>query len=99
MWGFEPKQMDMFLSDNADFMQEVVITDPDTGDPYTPPAGSRVFFRVGPDEWEGVLTGSSATFKVESEDTDRVRRGENVQFCISIDTDDWVLTEGRVIRG
>ena len=99
MWGFEPKQMDMFLAENADFIQDVRITDPTTGDPYTPPAGSRVFFRVGNDTWEGTLNGSLARFKVESETTNQVKRGATVQFCISVGEDDWVLTQGRVVRG
>ena len=99
MWGFEPKQMDMYLAENADFIQDVRITDPTTGDPYSPPAGSRVFFRVGDDTWEGALTGFMAKFKVESEITDLVKRGATVQFCVSVGEDDWVLTQGRVVRG
>lgn len=99
MWGFEPKCMDMYLAENADFIQSVRITDPATGDDFTPPAGSRVFFRVGRETWEGTLIGSIADFKVESELTNLVKRGEVVQFCISIGDDDWVLTQGRVLRG
>lgn len=99
MWGFEPKNVDMFLADNADFIQDVQITDPQTGEEYTPPAGTRVFFRVGADVWEGLLVGSLAKFKVESTETDNVRRGAEVQFCVSVGDDDWVLTQGRVIRG
>lgn len=99
MWGFEPKNVDMFLADNADFIQEVQITSPETGEAYTPPAGTRVFFRVGNETWEGTVTGSAAMFKVESTVTDNVRRGTEVQFCVSVGDDDWVLTQGRVIRG
>lgn len=99
MWGFEPKCMDMYLADNADFIQDVRITDPATGAEYTPPAGSEVFFRVGDERWEGTLSGSLARFKIESEVTDQVRRSTTVQFCISVGTDDWVLTQGRIIRG
>lgn len=99
MWGFEPKCMDMYLADNADFIQDIQITSPETGDPYSPPDGTRVFFRVGNDTWEGTLFESLAKFKVESEITDSVRRGADVQFCISVGDSDWVLTQGRVIRG
>ena len=99
MWGFEPKCMDMYLAVNADFIQDVRITDQDTGADYTPPAGSEVFFRVGDARWDGTLIGSLAQFKIESEITDLVRRNTPVQFCISVGTDDWVLTQGRIIRG
>lgn len=99
MWGFEPKQMDMYLADNADFIQDVQITDPETGEPFIPPEGTQVFFRIGRDTWPGTLEGSMARFKVESEVTDQIRRNEVVQFCISIGEDDWVLTQGRIVRG
>ena len=99
MWGYEPQYMDMFLAKGADFIQQVLITDPETGEPHTPPAGSRVFFRVGEQVWEGVLSDSRASFKVESELTDEIKRGESVQFCVSYEEDDWVLTQGRVVRG
>ena len=99
MWGFEPKNVDMYLADNADFIQDIQITSPETGDPYTPPAGTRVFFRVGSSTWEGAVSGSTASFKVESTETDNVRRGDTVQFCVSVGDKDWVLTQGRVIRG
>lgn len=99
MWGFEPKNVDMFLADNADFIQDVHITDVETGELFTPPAGSQVFFRVDGERWEGALSGSTATFRVQSEVTDLVRRGAEVQFCITVGDDDWVLTQGRVIRG
>lgn len=99
MWGFEPKCMDMYLADNADFIQDVQITDVETGEPFTPPAGSQVFFRVGTDTWNGSLNGSIASFRVQSEDTDLVRRGTDVQFCVTIGDNDWVLTQGRIVRG
>lgn len=99
MWGFEPQYMDMYLSTGADFIQQVQMTNPETGEPHTPPEGSTVFFRVGERIWEGTLSGSRASFKVESEETDQVRRGEPVQFCVSHGEDDWVLTQGRIIRG
>lgn len=99
MWGFEPKQMDMYLTDNADFIQDVKITNPETGAEFTPPAGTEVFFRIGRDTWPGTLIGPIARFKVESEVTDLINRNEVVQFCITIGTDDWVLTQGRIVRG
>lgn len=99
MWGFEPKYVDMFLAKNADFIQSVVITDPETGEEYAPPAGSEVFFRVGDDRWDGTLIGAVGNFKIESEVADLVKRNTPVQFCVSVADDDWVLTQGRVIRG
>lgn len=99
MWGFEPQQVDMYLADNADFIQSVKVTDPETGEGYVLPGNARVFFRVGDLTWEGEISGDQANFKIESEEADRVRRNTPVQFCISVGEDDWVLTEGRVVRG
>lgn len=102
MWGFEPQQKDMVLADGADFIQEVNLQNPSTGDAYNTPAGSRVFFRVGNEEWEGTVSGSTAQFKVESEITDSIRRGVTVQFCMSVPDGagyiDWVITQGKVVR-
>lgn len=98
MWGFEPMQVDLYLADNADFMQSILVTDPTTGDSISVPEGTEVFFRIGDQRWDGTVVGDQANFKIESEVADTVRRGARVQFCISIGEDDWVLTEGRVIR-
>ena len=98
MWGFEPQNVDLYLADNADFMQSVKVTDPETGDPMILGEGTEVFFRVGDERWDGVITGDTVDFKVEYEATDEVRRNTKVQFCISVGTDDWVLTQGVVVR-
>lgn len=102
MWGHEPQQVDLFLTDHADFVQYIRFADTETGEPFLIPDGARVFFRVGTDEWEGTAVSDLVGFKVESAITDKVRRGTLVQFCITIPGDpedaDWVLTQGRVIR-
>lgn len=103
MWGFEPQQKDMVLTKGADFIQDVSLKDPQTGSDYVFPTGARVYFRVANQEWEGIIEGSLVRFKVESEVTDQVRRGDTVQFCMStpdgLETTDWVITTGRVVRG
>lgn len=102
MWGHEPQQVDLFLTDHADFVQYIRFTDNQTGEPFIVPPDARVYYRVGDAEWQGTATNDLVAFKVESDVTDRVRRNTRVQFCISIpdgtEWSDWVLTTGRVIR-